>query len=767
MTFKAGSRNIHSNKPDGLPGTPKFGTAFHEALHSCKWLAVAGAAAVLVVQGFIFSQRKDWLYLPEFSAGRKLLFAGVELYPYAQALFALAVALFVFGFLFSKRHAHNKFALPLTRQTVFCARFLAGVLCSLAPPVTTAATALAFNSFLPAPEIMHMSLFWRLLGNFAMQALLCYAIAVFACLKAGNWVKALVNGVALLAAPGLALFGVFQMLTVFLPGYGYMRSYIFNINNDHLFYLQNPVSFLTPKLDQLNTYAGLRTCFPGRLDFVTPIIVLALTATLFFLCYKTYVCYPAENAGQPEIGKRFTRWLAAPLSLGVVAICLGVVSSNPFMIPFRRVPGMLALSIGISIALYALLAVAFRLWETAIGWKKFTRMLPSFLCAALLPLAITGVCKFGFPGYAGRAPEPAQVRSVAISYRGLQSLRELDMGNGWCSGYDFENSGELLLVTREDIALAMELQQTLAARQRQMSSTFLADNRVDIIYTLQDGRRISRRFWHMDASCLEALLQLDRTDEFDEMLRYTLSLPAQIASADKDADFSTTDMPPLKVRGDTVIYLRLPDGKAVRPELNESQRQELLQTLYEELSVQTLQQRYFPDGQEAMTLCLSLDSPNLYHGDVAEQEVNPYDYNYSSYRELALALYPEQFNKTLAILQDTGGDVSQNMEFVRAVGIPARVCLQNNMSFYSAPPPAVFYAFFGIVETQPFASSPQITKQQSEITDSSVIAGLYQSSTTQTSYARDGYLVWFIRADNSSICRFVGETEFQMLSVTS
>ena len=746
MTFKAGSRN--------------FNTAFREALHSCKYLALAAAAAALVVQGFTFSQRKDWLYSPDFPLMRSLLLAGEELYPYAQALFALAVALFVFGFLFSKRHAHSKFALPLTRQTIFCARFLAGALCSLVPPVVTALCALAFNAFLPAAGVMHMSFFWRLLGSMSIQALLCYAIAVLACLKAGSWVKALVNGVALLAAPGLALFGVFQMMTVFLPGYGHMSYYI---NHTWPFYMHNPVSFLTPKLDQLNEYAGTRDWFAGHdfsVDFITPAIALALTGLLFLLCYRAFARYPAENAGQPEIGRRFTRWLAAPLSLGVAAICLAGAASTygPSALVFRRVPGLLALGIGISVGLYAVLAVAFRLWD-----KKITRMLPSLLCAALLPLAVAGVCKYGFPGYAGRTPEPAQVRSVAVSYRGLHSLRELDTGFGWYGGYGFEGSGELLLVTDEDIALAMELQQTLAARQREMGKSMIASNQVDIVYMLQDGRRVSRRFWRMDAACFEALLELDRTDEFDEMLRYTLSLPAQIASAGEGADFSTYYTPPLKVEASTPIYLRLPDGKAVWPALSEGRKQELLQTLYEELPAQTPRQRYFPEGQEAMTLCLPLGEDPFYGND-AELKANPYGEIYSN-GELTLALYPEQFGKTLAILREAGGDVSQDTAFVRAVGVPARAYLQENTSFDYSPPPAVFYAFNTVVEENLplFFSASQITGLQSETMDSGIIAGLYQSSTTQTSLAREGYLVWFIRADDSSVCRFVEGTEFQIL----
>ena len=742
MTFKAGFRN--------------FNTAFRDALHSCKYLALAAAAAALVVQGFTFSQRKDWHYSPDFPLLRRFLLAGIELYPYVQALFVLAVALFVFGFLFSKRHAHSKFALPLTRQSIFCARFLAGALCSLAPPVVTALCALAFNAFLPASQAMHMSFFWRLLGSFAIQALLCYAISVLACLKAGNWVKALVNGIALLAAPGLALFGVHQMMTVFLPGYGHMNYYI---NHTWPFYMHNPVSFLTPKLDQLNEYAGTRDWFAGRdfsVDFITPIVALALTGLLLLLCYRAFARYPAENAGQPEIGRRFTRWLAAPLSLGVAAICLAGVVTNLHALVFRRVPGLLALSVGISVGLYALLAVAFRLWD-----RKFTRMLPSLLCAALLPLAAAGVCKYGFPGYAAHAPEPAQVRSVAISYRGLHALRELDtVGYGWYGTFSFECSGELLLVTDEDIALAMELQQTLAARQREMGKSMLASGRVDIVYTLQDGRRITRRFWRMDTACYEALLQLDHTDEFDELLRYTLSLPAKIASEDWAADFPTYYTPPLKVASNTPICLRLPDGRAVWPVLSESRKQELLQTLYEELSAQTLRQRYFPEGQEAVTLCLPLGEENLYYSDDAER--NPYDEIYYGNGELILALYPEQFEKTLAILREAGGELSQDTEFVRAVGVPARVYLQENTSFDYGPPPAVFYAYNYVVGTQPFEYVPQITKLQSETTDSGIIAGLYQNSTTQTSLAREGYLVWFIRADGSSVCRFVEEAAFEM-----
>jgi len=76
----------------------------------------------------------------------------------------------------------------------------------------------------------------------------------------------------------------------------------------------------------------------------------------------------------------------------------------------------------------------------------------------------------------------------------------------------------------------------------------------------------------------------------------------------------------------------------------------------------------------------------------------------------------------------------------------------------------VFYAFNdGVFEEQPYAFVGQVIKQKSEITDSKAIAGLYQSSTTQTSYARDGCQVWFIRADDSSICRFVEKTAYEAL----
>jgi hypothetical protein len=287
-----------------------------------------------------------------------------------------------------------------------------------------------------------------------------------------------------------------------------------------------------------------------------------------------------------------------------------------------------------------------------------------------------------------------------------------------------------------------------------MGDSFLANNRVDIIYTLQDGKRVSRRFWHMDAACYEALLQLDHTKEFDELLRYTLNLPATINTVFADVGFPT----PPKVMPGASIYLRLPDGKCVWPELSEIQQRALLQTLYEELSAQTLQQRYFPETQEAVTLCLPVGDKIVYVGDEIH-EVNQYNY-FADQQELTLALYPGQFDRTLAILQETGGDLSQNTDFVRAVGISTRVFLQDNVSFYYSPPPAVFYAYTNIIEINPFALEPKITKQQSEITDSSAIARLYQNSTTQTSYAREGYLVWFIRADGSSVCRFAENTEF-------
>jgi hypothetical protein len=142
---------------------------------------------------------------------------------------------------------------------------------------------------------------------------------------------------------------------------------------------------------------------------------------------------------------------------------------------------------------------------------------------------------------------------------------------------------------------------------------------------------------------------------------------------------------------------------------------------------------------------------------------DPYGY-YPSGRELALALYPAQFPNTLAILGEASGDLSQNTKFVRAVGVPARAYLQENTMFDYSPPPAVFYAFNdGVFEEQPYAFVGQVIKQKSEITDSKVIAGLYQSSTTQTSYARDGCQIWFIRADDSAVCRFVEKTAFETL----
>jgi len=289
-----------------------------------------------------------------------------------------------------------------------------------------------------------------------------------------------------------------------------------------------------------------------------------------------------------------------------------------------------------------------------------------------------------------------------------------------------------------------------------MGDAFLANNRVDFIYTLQDGTRVSRRFWRMDAACLEALLRLDHSNEFDEMLRYTLGLPARLASATW-VGYS----PPPKVE-DAPISLRLPDGKIVWPELNESTKHALLQTLYEELSAQTLQQRYFPEGQEAMTLYLPLGEEERNYGDDIKTEGDPYGY-YHGGRELALALYPAQFPKAMAILKEAGSDASQNANFVRAVGFPARVFLQKSTSFDYGPPPAVFYAFTGAADFQQFAFIPQLTNLQSDITDSAAIASLYQNSTTQTSYARNGYLVWFIRVDNSAICRFVEEAEFNAL----
>ena len=754
MTFKAGSH--------------RFGRAFLEALRSCQFLALAGAVAAVVVQAASFWSRRGWfnnLDFPKFGT-RELLPKGIELYPYAQALFALAAALLVFGFLFSKRHAHSKFALPMKRQTIFTARFLAGALCSVVPPVVAALTTLACHTRLPASEAMHMSLFWRLLGNMTMQALLCYAIAVFACLMAGSWIKAIVNGAALLAAPGLALLGLYRLMAIFLPGYGHIINPHYNsyaAPNTPAFYLQNPVSFLAGKLDQLNTYAGPKHWFTGRdlsIDFVTPAVALALTAALFFLSYRTFVRYPAENAGQPEIGRRFTRWLAAPLSLGVLAFCLESAVAGAFAINFQSVPGMLALGALISVALYFLLAVVFRLWD-----KKIARMLPSLLCALLLPLAAAGICKFCFPSYAGRAPEPAQVRSVAVSYRGLHALRELERGQGWSSGHYFEPSSELLLVSEADIARVLELQQSLAAQQRQMGESFRMDNRVDIIYTLRDGKQVNRRFWHMDAACLEALLKLDETDGFDEMLRHTLSLPAKLASADENADFSSFFMLPPQAKTAGTIYLMLPDGRFVWPQLSESQKQTLMQTLYEELSAQTPQQRYFPETQETVMLCIPLGDTNgssYGEGDWWVQN----EFSGASYTglELTLALYPEQFSRTLKILQEANIDLSLNTEFVRAAGIPAPVYLQKNMSFDYSLPPAVFYATNEFIEISPFAFTPEITAHQINVTGSDALEALFKDSTTQTSFAREGYLVWFIRADGNTVCRFVEKATFESLT---
>ena len=745
MTFKVGSS--------------KFWLVFCQTLNRCKWLALGASLVAVFYQFITFRENAPWL------GQEAMVFYGDLniLYPFAQALVAVGFAILSFGFLFNKKHAHNQFALPLKRETLFTARFLAGALCSLAPIIATVAGGVICNLAKGVGMGIGDYARWgyplRLMAGFVIQGLLCYAIAVVACLKAGNIIKAAVGGGALLAAPGLSLWGLHQLMVFFLPGYGHNAFYVLKFP----FYIINPVTFFLNKSIAVNTYTGSKGWFDQGAEVLSPLWPIAavlLAAALFLLCYKIFVAYRAEEVGQPEIGKRFLRWLSAGLSLGVVGFFLEQAIGNNTLVA-RQIPGMMLWGTCTAIALYVGAGFAFRLWD-----KKF-RWVPSLLVTAFLPLVLAAMFAFALPGYAGRTPKVDRVSSVVVSYRGLSTFRELGYG------YGDEDNGEMLLVTDQDIQIAMDLQKQLGEGTKK---AMLSKTQITIIYTLKNGSTITRNFWRLDAESHRALMELDKTTAFDQMLRYRLGLPSQPASTQPGADYAFGhpwgDQMETTLSDGAELSLRLPDGRKVPLEMDAAQRARLAQTLYEELCAQTIEQRYFPTGMETVTLCIGVKDAS--YQMYAEQMVgveptgepqpeNPYDYGEDGYwvPQMTLALYPGQFDKTLALLTQACGPLpEQNREFVEAGYTTIRDYFRDPHFDYT-PMHSVFFATgWG----DGYHNTYQVGWSMLESVKKQNIAELFAHSTTQTSYAREGYLVWFARADGSFITRFVEKAVFERLN---
>jgi|GEM_PF-2281104 len=547
--------------------------------------------------------------------------------------YGAVLGFFAFYFLLDKKQTTFYFSVGTTRNRLFAARYLTGVIgtaCASAVPMLI--SYILNRSALGSYEGMTKCFLYVAAGLF-LGGLISYTITAIACMLSGVLSEALLFDILFLAGPAGILYCVNKIMihTVWGNAYGVVfysgtKGVCGNLTDITSF--ADPLLFFLDDTGEYSMYyRGFTTRGPAdfsvrKLVLWAVILAVLIAAALFLLQRRK-----AEQAGMSGQCRVMTQIIVT-----VTIFCAFSVVYVLFDSGSRRFAFVMALLAA---------ALLYLIWQALFLHTEGNLLRRTVFAAVQVAAAVlvfAGICAAGNMRESD-IPETSEIASVSMSYAGdpcyiSQETSGSSSGTSYymVSDYSYDRKDDISKIRSIHSELSDMGMQKKAADENDFSGTVVPYD-IQITYSMDDG---SRRVWYYDRSSLailEQMLSLDDSVTVQDGIRSVVTGTL--------ADSSPVNWASKAFASGDVYLSNVWYDKPYRLSLSADARSGLLSALAEDISQQSASDRYFPQN-EALGV--------LFFTSAGESDIKSYSYHLGN----ASVYITEDFTNTFTFLENNG-----------------------------------------------------------------------------------------------------------------
>jgi len=609
--------------------------------------------------------------------------------------FSILLGVLMFRFIASKKTVNVFYSLGITRKNLFVSKYLAGILMLSISIILPFLASLAVNiSTFGSSGELWSAIIYHILGYCALSfTAFSLTAAVFSCV--GTIIEGITFSGIIMLGPTMLFYGIqflMKKLTFGSP-YGHFLDSNNQVTNALATSLSNfnPILFLFKNVSQIGmlSRASKDVKFVWNAPNYSGIIIWFIAAAaLFGLAMILFQKRKAEICGFLGVNK----WLNFAITFLVGFFPLTIAVSNSSSV-------LTGILIGTAIYIFLYLIIDFALIRNFKEWAKALYKLPVHLGVSLLIILVFATGLFGF---SSRIPSVENIESAEIgpvSYSGIVSplssngygdgdfLFSVGLGNV-ISG--FKSSGDLKTITalHKLIIDAGRLKVSEIGTTLPIAEQVTATS-IRISYHLKNGRTVSRFYDSAKMATITAMLAIDETERYKELIVQNLTEP--ITGKDSDETAANKSV----FQAESAIISIIPNKMNISHKLILStvQRAELLKALAKDLTAQTIQEKFFPETPALGSIQFSTNSnPQDAYGKVPQASGSEVQFfGLAGYGAANIVITKDMVN-TLNFLQTNGFmklfDNSSGSDFVAVQVLPATKLrsdfyyLDSQMSFH-------------------------------------------------------------------------------------
>jgi ABC-type transport system involved in multi-copper enzyme maturation permease subunit len=522
----------------------------------------------------------------------------------ALILGGIVMGMSCFRFITSKKTVNVYYSLGIKREKLFLANYLSGALLIVVAVVLAVMAPVLLNLIYIGSSIELWTAALYYMMAFATVGLFAYTVTAAVASSVGTVFEGGIFSVIISFLPTFVLSSAQMLMDRLVWGSPFGKNFFERLNefNYDSPSLATHFSYFTPLTAFLDALKGIAfrektvdeekaaekavEIFElGLKEYIAVFAWLAVVVGVFFLAMYLFKRRKAEISGFIGTNRVLN-------NLGIMVVSLFAFSVLFSKLPLSTYVALAFAMLGVIIVFLILDAV---LRRSLREFRKDLIFLPGHLVVTGLIFVIFST---GLFGYSTRVPEPETVKSASVSLVSVNGI----VGEFYSySSNVLANpvTSEMLsgFTSEKDIKLVRELHTKIAGLGADPSDDmwkFSSDadskrlrSRVQFTYYLKNGKAVRRSFKDVTADALADMLKIYESDRFRQLVDEALSPDADLTKNEKARALRSEGSIFRAVPGDVTYIARL--------NLNEQQRNDLLEALRLDLSEQTYKERYFPE----------------------------------------------------------------------------------------------------------------------------------------------------------------------------
>ena len=518
---------------------------------------------------------------------------------FAVVVFGLLLGILLFRFLLDKKQTTTFFSLGLSRRALFGSRLFIGLMIIVLVIFIPMAVALGLNIAALGSYPGLWSSFWYLACGMVLLAAVSFFLSIIACVLAGTISEAVCFGVALSGGVSALCYSVNALMKQLLWGNPFgVNTYSGTVeiaeNLLERFASYNPVLFFAQSLqERAMFYRSLEVAEPTAVSWTVLLAWCVIAVLLLTLAMYLFRRRRAEQAGISGLNPIFSAWVL--FVIGLLAFTL-----------FFCFLGHYHVLAAVIIAVAAFASVYWLYSFLLLGRYQRRRQTLLFIGELLAVSCLAGLIWGGCFGFEQRVPESELVESVTCSYIGspnylFMPTSGVSSGNQYyfTCDYTYETAKEIAMVQKIHRGFISDGKRTLAAADDMQDTVLPYD--IKIAYTMKNGDIITRYYDRAAVSQLEALLELDNSATVKKGIRTAIT-----GMTENDEVVWSSE-----AYSHGQIYLADKYySKPLEVRLSDDKRRELLSAIAQDVTEQSISQRYLPQKPVLGVILFSQDGEN-------------------------------------------------------------------------------------------------------------------------------------------------------------